>query len=123
MDALTEAHLKPSTSKWKWIIGLVVVVVLIGAAKYFHAQTLLKQALEWMKGLGFWAPVIFIALYILACVSFLPGWILTLGAGALFGVVRGSIYVSIGATLGATAAFLVGRYLARDWIAKKIATN
>ena len=54
---------------------------------------------------------------------FLPGSILTLGAGALFGVVKGSILVSISATLGATAAFLVGRYLARDWVAKKIEGN
>jgi uncharacterized membrane protein YdjX (TVP38/TMEM64 family) len=67
--------------------------------------------------------VTFIALYVLASIFLLPGWILTLGAGAVFGVVRGSIYASLGATLGATAAFLVGRYLARDWVAKKIAAN
>jgi len=46
-------------------------------------------------------------------VLFLPGSILTIGAGVIFGVVRGTIYVSIAATLGATAAFLVGRYFAR----------
>jgi uncharacterized membrane protein YdjX (TVP38/TMEM64 family) len=56
-------------------------------------------------------------------VLFLPGSILTLGAGFVFGVVRGSVLVSISATLGATAAFLVGRYLARDWVGAKIAGN
>jgi uncharacterized membrane protein YdjX (TVP38/TMEM64 family) len=56
-------------------------------------------------------------------VMFLPGSILTIGAGVIFGVVRGSIYVSIAATLGATAAFLVGRYFARDWIARKLDGN
>ena len=54
---------------------------------------------------------------------FIPGSVLTLGAGAVFGVVLGSVYVSIRATLGATAAFLVGRYLARDAIARKIEKN
>ena len=108
-------------SKWKWIIGLVVLVGLGVAVKYFNAPAILKQALDWIKNLGGWAPIIFIAVYVVACVLLLPGWILTLGAGAVFGVIRGSIYVSIGAILGATAAFLVGRYLAREWVAKKIA--
>jgi uncharacterized membrane protein YdjX (TVP38/TMEM64 family) len=65
----------------------------------------------------------FIVLYVVACVFFIPGSVLTLGAGAAFHVVQGSIYVSIGATLGATAAFLVGRYLARGWVEKKIQGN
>jgi pyruvate/2-oxoglutarate dehydrogenase complex dihydrolipoamide dehydrogenase (E3) component/uncharacterized membrane protein YdjX (TVP38/TMEM64 family) len=59
-------------------------------------------------------------LYVVATVLFIPGSVLTLGAGAVFGVALGSIYVSISATLGATAAFLVGRYLARDAIGRKI---
>jgi uncharacterized membrane protein YdjX (TVP38/TMEM64 family) len=67
--------------------------------------------------------VIFVLVYVAATVLFLPGSILTLGAGALFGVVKGSIVVSISATLGATAAFLVGRYLAQDWVARKIEGN
>ncbi|MEP0886533.1 TVP38/TMEM64 family protein, partial [Trichocoleus sp. ST-U3] len=62
-------------------------------------------------------------LYIVATVAFLPGSIVTLGAGVVFGIVWGSIYVFIGASLGATAAFLIGRYLARDWVFKKIAGN
>lgn len=76
-----------------------------------------------MRESGLWGPLIFILVYIVACVFFLPGTILTLGAGALFGIVKGSIIVSIASTLGATAAFLVGRYLARGWIEKKIEKN
>jgi uncharacterized membrane protein YdjX (TVP38/TMEM64 family) len=83
----------------------------------------LRNALDWIRGLGALAPIAFIAIYIAACVLFLPGSILTIGAGVIFGVVRGTIYVSIAATLGATAAFLVGRYFARDWIAKKLDGN
>jgi uncharacterized membrane protein YdjX (TVP38/TMEM64 family) len=50
----------------------------------------------------------------------LPGSVLTLGAGAVFGLVKGAVLVSVAATLGATAAFLVGRYLAREWVAGKV---
>jgi uncharacterized membrane protein YdjX (TVP38/TMEM64 family) len=62
-------------------------------------------------------------IYILATILFIPGSLLTLGAGVLFGVLWGSIYVSIGATIGAAGAFLVGRYLARGWVEKRIEGN
>ncbi|MEW5860827.1 MAG: TVP38/TMEM64 family protein [Cyanobacteriota bacterium] len=99
------------------------MAALIFAARYFNVQELLKSALAWIDSLGFWAPVTFIVIYILATVLFIPGSILTLGAGVVFGVILGSIYVFIGATLGATAAFLVGRYLARGWVSKQIENN
>jgi uncharacterized membrane protein YdjX (TVP38/TMEM64 family) len=79
--------------------------------------------LEWISSLGAVAPIVFIGAYVAACVLFIPGSIMTIGAGVLFGVFRGSIYVSIGATAGATAAFLIGRYFARDWVAAKLAGN
>jgi pyruvate/2-oxoglutarate dehydrogenase complex dihydrolipoamide dehydrogenase (E3) component/uncharacterized membrane protein YdjX (TVP38/TMEM64 family) len=93
------------------------------ALKYLHIQDLLKAALDWIGKLGPWGPVTFIGLYVVATVLFLPGSVLTLGAGAVFGVAFGSVYVSISATLGAMAAFLVGRYLARDAIVRKIEKN
>ena len=83
----------------------------------------MKAALDWIGKLGPWGPVIFVGLYVVATVLFVPGSVLTLGAGAVFGVALGSVCVSISATLGATAAFLVGRYLARDAIARKIEKN
>jgi uncharacterized membrane protein YdjX (TVP38/TMEM64 family) len=113
----------PSSLRWNWFLYVGAVGALIAAAKFFHVQDLLKQALEWVAQLGPWGPVIFIALYVIATVFFVPGSVLTLGAGAVFGVVWGSVYVSIAATLGATCAFLVGRYLARDAIARKIEGN
>lgn len=100
---------------------VVVVALLLGAARYFDVQTLFRQALQWISDLGPSGLILFVALYIAACVLLLPGAILTLGAGAVFGLVKGFIAVSVGATLGATCAFLVGRYLARDWVAAKIA--
>jgi uncharacterized membrane protein YdjX (TVP38/TMEM64 family) len=89
----------------------------------FNPQELLRNALQWVDDLGAVAPLVFIIIYIVATVAFLPGSVLTLGAGVLFGVIKGSVYVFIGATLGATLAFLVGRYLARGWISQKIAGN
>jgi uncharacterized membrane protein YdjX (TVP38/TMEM64 family) len=114
---------KAAGSKIKVSLVIAAVILLLAAARYFHVQELLRNALEWVGGLGAWGPLIFIAIYILACVLFLPGSVLTLGAGVLFGVIKGSIIVSISSTLGATCAFLVGRYLARDWVGKKISSN
>lgn len=83
----------------------------------------LRNALEWIDGLGAVGAIAFIGIYIIVTVAFLPGSIPTLSAGVIFGVFWGSLYVFVGATIGATAAFLVGRYLARGWVAKKIAGN
>ncbi len=109
--------------------GLIAVLVagLIIAAKQFgfiaYTQNLLITALEWIRDLGWVGAIIFIGIYIIATIAFLPGSILTLGAGVIFGVVQGSILVFFGATIGATGAFLVGRYLARGWVSEKIAGN
>ncbi|OIP69571.1 MAG: hypothetical protein AUK43_12200 [Oscillatoriales cyanobacterium CG2_30_40_61] len=83
-------------------------------------QELLKHILDWVANLGFWGPVAFIIIYNLATILFVPGSLLTLGAGVIFGVVWGSIYVSIGSVIGATFAFLIGRYFAREWVTKKL---
>jgi uncharacterized membrane protein YdjX (TVP38/TMEM64 family) len=83
----------------------------------------LTDFLEWVQGLGDWGLVALVALYIVATVLFFPGSVLTLGAGAVFGLVRGFIAVSIGSILGASAAFLVGRTVARGWVEQKVAGN
>lgn len=105
------------------MLYLGVAIGLIAVARYFHVQDLLRQALDWFGELGPWGVILFIAIYVVATVLFIPGSVLTLGAGAVFGVAWGSVYVSIGSTLGATGAFLAGRYLARDAIARKIEGN
>jgi uncharacterized membrane protein YdjX (TVP38/TMEM64 family) len=105
------------------IVGALIVVAVIVVARRFGAGSALKDTLDWISSLGAVAPVVFVAIYIVACVMFVPGSILTIGAGVIFGVVWGSIYVSIASTTGATAAFLVGRYLARDWVARKLEGN
>ncbi len=114
-------------------VGLAVVAIAFlltaspawsqSAGAGFNLQENLRSALLWIHAMGVLGGLAFIVLYIGATVAFLPGSILTLGAGVVFGVVLGAIYVLIGATLGAIAAFLVGRYLARGWVSQKIASN
>ena len=88
-----------------------------------NPSELLHNTLTWIQNLGSTGAIVFILIYIIATIAIIPGSILTLGAGFIFGVIWGSVYVLIGAILGETLAFLIGRYLARDWIKQKIAKN
>src|SRR5579871_6992563 len=94
----------------KILLVIVAIASLIVLGRHFQLGDVFATMLDRIRGLGPLAPLLFIMLYIVGAVLFVPGSILTIGAGVLFGVVRGSICVSIGATLGAIAAFLVGRY-------------
>jgi uncharacterized membrane protein YdjX (TVP38/TMEM64 family) len=104
------------------LVGIGVVGLLV-ALRFSPAPLLLRRALDWVAGLGPAGVIAYIALYVLACVFMLPGSVLTLGAGAVFGLARGTLIVSVASTLGATAAFLAGRYLARDRVARRIEGN
>jgi uncharacterized membrane protein YdjX (TVP38/TMEM64 family) len=95
------------------VLGVVAGLVLIGR------QIDLAPILDAVEELGFWGPVALGAIYLVAPTLMVPGALLTLGAGALFGVVTGSITVIISATLGASVAFLVGRYAARGWVQRR----
>ncbi len=110
-------------SRWRLVAALLAIIVLVALGRYFDVQHYLRQSLEWVGGLGPLGPLVFGIIYVLAAVFFLPGSILTLGAGLVFGVLRGSVIVAISATLAATAAFLIGRYLARDWVSRRIEGN
>jgi uncharacterized membrane protein YdjX (TVP38/TMEM64 family) len=72
-----------------------------------------------IAALGAWAPAAYMGLYVVATVLFLPGAILGLAGGALFGPVWGAVHTLLGATVGATLAFLAARYVASDWVARK----
>ena len=109
-----------------WLRIAVLAAVVVGlavAAKFLPLKDYAERLLEWVDGLGVWGPVTVIVIYVAACVFMLPGSILTLGAGFLFGPWWGTVTVSIASTLGASAAFWVGRTVARDWIGGKVAGN
>ena len=103
------------------LIGLAVLAALILGGR--QAGRYIPQFAAWVESLGFWGPLVFILGYAVATVAFIPGSLLTLAAGAIFGLVQGTIYTLVGATLGASAAFLVARYLARGAIERRIADN
>ncbi|MBF2066988.1 MAG: TVP38/TMEM64 family protein [Calothrix sp. C42_A2020_038] len=104
----------------KIILLCIFITVAIVTAKALNIQSLLQQSLIWVRSLGVLAPIAFIIIYNLATVLFIPGSVLTLGGGVLFGLFWGSIYVFVAATLGATIAFLIGRYLSRDWVSRQL---
>jgi uncharacterized membrane protein YdjX (TVP38/TMEM64 family) len=106
------------------VAGLVLIALLSMVCLAALAQTGAASRFPgWVSTLGAWGPVIVGAAYVPATILFVPGSALTLGAGLLFGVVRGTIAVSIGSTLGSTAAFLLGRTLARSWIEARLAPD
>jgi uncharacterized membrane protein YdjX (TVP38/TMEM64 family) len=100
------------------IAAIVILTKQLGIADWLAAT--LQNALIQVNNWGVWAPIGFILLYNIATVLLIPGSILTLGSGVLFGIGWGSFYVFIAATLGATLAFLIGRYFARDWVNAKV---
>ena len=103
-------------------IGLLVVIValLAFAAWQFPVATWLTNIVGWIDDNKQTAWGVFIAVYIAATVLMLPGSILTLAAGYVFGVLYGTALVSVSSILGASAAFLIGRALGRGWVREKI---
>ena len=99
------------------LFGALAVAVTLA---YIYRDLLNVAALEsWIKAAGALGPVLYMAVYAIATVLFLPGSVLTLAGGALFGPVWGTLYSLTGATLGAAVAFLAARYLASDWVSRK----
>ena len=101
----------------------VSTIHLLPKAIHCYLQEFLQHILQGIQSLGWIGVVIFILVYIIATVALIPGSILTLGAGLIFGVGLGSVYVLTGAICGEMCAFLLGRYFVRDWIESKIRNN
>lgn len=100
------------------VLRLAIAALLIGGialAVIYRAQLSAAALEQWVGTLGTAGPIAFMGIYALGTVLFLPGSVLTLAGGALFGPVWGTFYNLTGATLGATLAFLIARYLAADW--------
>lgn len=109
----------PSRTPWKKILaGLAILGAIIALARVGSDR--IPGLLDTLEGLGPWAAVAFIGLYVVAAVAWIPGSILTLAAGAIFGLMKGTFYTIVGATLGASLAFLISRYVARSAIERRL---
>lgn len=102
----------------KVALALVVLAALILLGKELGGY--IPGFAEWVDSLGFWGPLVFIAGYAAATVAFVPGSLLTLAAGAIFGLGRGTLFVFFGSTIGASLAFLIARYLARGAVERRL---
>ena len=107
----------------RWVLPAILVIAAGVASGSPTLRAAIPRFLEGLRDLGPKGMALFVVAYVVACVLFLPGSLLTLGAGAVFGVWRGFLLVSVASTLGATLSFLLGRFLARDWIAARAAAD
>lgn len=105
-------------SRAKLIVIVAVVLALIAVARLLPVREWIQSLQDWVKGMGAAGMVIYGVIYVLAVVLFVPGIVLTLGAGFLFGLGWGIVVVSAASTTAAALAFLIARYLARDSIEK-----
>lgn len=108
---------------WKWIALGVAIVALIVAVRLLPVATWLRSFSAWAGNLGAFGFILFVVVYALATVLFLPGWPLTIGVGLAFGLIEGTAAVSLGSIIGASLAFLIARFFARDQIEKLTARN
>ncbi len=114
---------RPSPRRW-WVIALVVVVIVavlvLGGRQL---SSFLPGVTRWVESLGAAAPVLFVLVYAAAAILLVPASVLTVAAGATFGIWKGAGLVLAGAAIGAVASFLIARYVARDRIAARLAAD
>ena len=123
---MNEVGQQPSWRSKKAILKAVILVVFIIVAIYLVRFTpvkdfLTKEALgRLLEAAGFWAPLIFIVVYSVGICLFVPGTLITALGAAIFGAYWGFLYVWVGAMIGASAAFWIGRTLGREFAASMI---
>jgi uncharacterized membrane protein YdjX (TVP38/TMEM64 family) len=107
---------QPKGSVGRVIALLAIIIALFLAMRFLPVQQWLRSFSDWVGEMGAAGIFIFILVYAVATVLMAPGSILTIGAGFAFGLWKGFVAVSAGATLGASLAFLVARFIAREKI-------
>jgi uncharacterized membrane protein YdjX (TVP38/TMEM64 family) len=105
-------------------VRVIAAIAVAGLLVWWAGRSLAPRVLTILahiQSFGPAAPIAFIAIYAFAVVALIPASLLTIAGGAVFGLIRGVIYALVGATLGSTAAFLIGRYAARRLVATRLA--
>ncbi len=88
-------------------VGLILTVLI----KLFNLHDYIADILAWIDSAGAWGPLIFIMVDILVVIFLIPGVLITMGAGFIFGVTQGSIYIVLATTIGAAISFTTSRYV------------
>ena len=104
-------------------IGVCVLVAFAVAFRFLPVAQWMEDFKTWVQGMGSIGYVVYVLAYAICCVLFIPAIALTLGAGAIFGFAKGAVVVIIGATLGATAAFLLARSVMRHRVESMTSNN
>ncbi len=99
---------------WKWVGAGVVAAALFAAWRLLPVADWIRAFQGWIDGMGVLGGVVFGAAYVVAALLFVPGAALTLAAGLTFGIVWGTVIVSVASTAAAALAFLISRYAARE---------
>ena len=123
MEVVTQ---QPVKSRTKALVKAAIFVVFIILAIYLIRYTPVKNYLtaealgHFLEMAGYWAPVLFMVIYAVGVCMFLPGTLLTGLGAAIFGAYWGFLYVWVGAMLGSSMAFFIGRTLGREFAASLI---
>ena len=106
----------------KYVVWLLLIVGIIGLNQQgWFTRSVVDTAINWLNSIPFWQQAaVYVVTYIAVCVFFLPGSVVTLAGGFVFGFVWGSCLTVVAASLGAACAFLLGRFLLQDWVRGKI---
>jgi uncharacterized membrane protein YdjX (TVP38/TMEM64 family) len=110
-QGLIEMSAKKSSAAWGLVISILFVAAVLGVLLLFGVDEQVLRLLTWLDAQGGWASLLFVLIMVMAVVLLLPGILLTTGAGFVFGLVEGTLYVVTGTTLGAMIAFLIARHL------------
>jgi uncharacterized membrane protein YdjX (TVP38/TMEM64 family) len=112
----------------KKIIFLFFIVAILFLFKYYNVFDILsfeniKELKSYINSFGMLSPIVFILIFIIATIAFIPGLPVTILSGILFGAFWGTVYVVIGSTIGVSVSFLIGRYIGRDMVVKAVEKN
>ena len=110
--------LRPQTLKFIGLLIFIAVSIVVFQAADLGRYVKPEEIRAAIRSAGPMAPLLYLLIYSIAPVFFVPGWIISIAGGLAFGALWGTVLTVVGATIGATLAFLVARHLGRDFVAR-----
>jgi uncharacterized membrane protein YdjX (TVP38/TMEM64 family) len=121
------ARVQANAGRWvgrvQWISAAAILLGIVAMVRLLPMDRIVHELSQQLEDLGYWGPVAFAAIYVISAVLLVPGSALTIASGALFGLLSGTVVVSIASTLAAGLAFNITRYLARGSVARRAGQN